>query len=457
MPEEMLGLGFGFVEVGTVTPRPQPGNSKPRLFRLTQDRAVINRLGFNNRGQVAAFERLQRCDRGPIGVNIGANKDSPDWIADYVEWRPGDGAGRPLFGDQYLLAQHTRAARVAGPGRARGIAGGGPRSAAGERSPVFLKVAPDLGDGDAERIVRAALDHGIDALIVGNTTVSRPPLKSRHAGEAGGLSGQPLKSLALETLRQFRKASGGEIPLIGVGGIASADDAWARIRAGASLVQLYTAMVYEGPGIARRIARGLAERLHREGLPALPRRWGASSGLPMRYPVLAFAAAALAVSGCAATSANQPTPQTGMVSAADPRAAAAGVEMLRRGGSAADAAIATLLALNVVEPQSSGIGGGGFMVYSDRGGAPVTYDGRETAPAAAGPSWFLKDGQPMSFDEAVPGGKSVGVPGNVRLMAMVARQAWQVAVGGVVRARDPPCPRRVRGNSAAQFRARPRR
>jgi len=139
----------------------------------------------------------------------------------------------------------------------------------------------------------------------------------------------------------------------------------------------------------------------------------------MRLTILAFAAAALAVSGCAATSATQPTPQPGMVSAADPRAAAAGVEMLRRGGSAADAAIATLLALNVVEPQSSGIGGGGFMVYSDRGGAPVTYDGRETAPAAAGPSWFLKDGQPISFEEAVPGGKSVGVPGNVRLMAMV--------------------------------------
>jgi dihydroorotate dehydrogenase len=134
---------------------------------------------------------------------------------------------------------------------------------------VFLKVAPDLGDGDAERIVRAALDHGIDALIVGNTTVSRPPLKSRHAGEAGGLSGQPLKSLALESLRQFRQAGGGEIPLIGVGGIAGADDAWARIRAGASLVQLYTAMVYEGPGIARRIARGLASRLRREGFAGI--------------------------------------------------------------------------------------------------------------------------------------------------------------------------------------------
>lgn len=167
----------------------------------------------------------------------------------------------------------------------------------------------------------------------------------------------------------------------------------------------------------------------------------------MRLPVLAFVAAALSVTGCAATSATPLTTQlgpslrAGMVSAADPRAAAAGVEMLRRGGSAADAAIATLLALNVVEPQSSGIGGGGFLVYSDRGGAPVTYDGRETAPAAAGPWWFWKDGQPMPFDEAVPGGKSVGVPGNMRLMAMVHRKhgklPWAVLFGPAIRlARD---------------------
>jgi dihydroorotate dehydrogenase len=138
------------------------------------------------------------------------------------------------------------------------------RDARGE-APIFLKVAPDLDDKDPDRIVRAAIDHGIDALIVSNTTISRPSLRSRHAGEAGGLSGAPLKVLALEALRQFRSASGGEIPLIGVGGIANADDAWERIRAGASLVQLYTAMVYEGPGIARRIANGLAARLSREG------------------------------------------------------------------------------------------------------------------------------------------------------------------------------------------------
>ena len=135
----------------------------------------------------------------------------------------------------------------------------------GAARPVFLKVAPDLAEGDPERIVRAAIDQGIDAIIVSNTTVSRPPLKSRFRSEAGGLSGAPLKPLAVEALRRFRAAGGGEMPLIGVGGIACADDAWERIRAGASLVQLYSAMVYEGPGIARRIAIGLARRLERAG------------------------------------------------------------------------------------------------------------------------------------------------------------------------------------------------
>ena len=269
VPEEMLGLGFGFVEVGTVTPNPQPGNPKPRLFRLREDRAVINRLGFNNRGQVAAFARLQRCGRGVIGVNIGANKDSADRIADYVSGvRAMASVARYLtinisspntpglrgLQDQGALEELLSAVRDARPA-------GGP--------PIFLKAAPDLGDGDPERIVRAALDHGIDALIVANTTVSRPPLESRHASESGGLSGEPLKPLALETLRNVRNASGGEIPLIGVGGIATADDAWERIRAGASLVQLYTAMVYQGPGIARRIARGLAQRLERAGFASI--------------------------------------------------------------------------------------------------------------------------------------------------------------------------------------------
>ena len=265
VPEQMLSLGFGFVEVGTLTPNPQEGNPRPRLFRLGKDRAVINRMGFNNGGQPRAYGRLQLDARFPgiIGVNVGANKDSKDRIADYVS---GVRAMAPVA--KYLTIN------ISSP-NTPGLRGLQDEEAlkellsavqeVGAKKPIFLKVAPDLGEADFERIVRAAIDHGIDALVVSNTTVSRPPLKSRYRNEAGGLSGAPLKPLALEALRKFRRASGGEIPLIGVGGIATADDAWERMRAGASLIQLYSAMVYEGPGIAARIARGLARRLKREG------------------------------------------------------------------------------------------------------------------------------------------------------------------------------------------------
>jgi dihydroorotate dehydrogenase len=267
VPEQMLGLGFGFVEVGTITPRPQQGNPKPRLFRLEDDGAVINRMGFNNEGQPAAYDRLQRCShsRGVIGVNIGANKDSADRVADYVE---GVRAMAPVAryltinisspntpGLRQLQDEGALRALLSAIDEARGP--GGP--------PVLLKVAPDLGEGEPDQIVRAAMQHRIDAIIVANTTVSRPPLKSRHGEEQGGLSGAPLKPLALKALRDFRSASRGAMPLIGVGGIATVEDAWERIRAGASLVQLYSAMVYEGPGIARRIALGLAERVKRAG------------------------------------------------------------------------------------------------------------------------------------------------------------------------------------------------
>ncbi|WP_458389189.1 quinone-dependent dihydroorotate dehydrogenase [Sphingomonas sp. F9_3S_D5_B_2] len=265
VPAQMLALGFGFVEIGTVTPRPQHGNPQPRLFRLAEDRAVINRMGFNNHGHLAALEWLgqSRHEQGIVGVNVGANKTSADRVADYVA-----GVRRMSDAADYITINISSPNT---PGL-RGLQDEGAleellaavREARGE-APIFLKVAPDLSEGDPQRIVRAAIDHGIDALIVSNTTVSRPPLTSRHAVETGGLSGAPLRALALNALRQFRSASGGEIPLIGVGGIANADDAWERIRAGASLVQLYTAMVYEGPGIARRIAKGLAERVAREG------------------------------------------------------------------------------------------------------------------------------------------------------------------------------------------------
>ncbi|HEV2043476.1 MAG TPA: quinone-dependent dihydroorotate dehydrogenase [Sphingomicrobium sp.] len=270
VPLAMLGLGFGFVEVGTLTPLPQSGNPKPRLFRLREDQAVINRLGFNNRGQVAAAERLAKRDRtrGVVGINIGANKDSADRIADYAS---GVRAMAPLA--DYLTVNISSPNT---PGL-RDLQAGGELvellAAVGEARidgvPVFLKVAPDLAPGDHERIVRAAIDSGIDALIIANTTLSRPPLRSKFASETGGLSGAPLRPLALDQLRRFRAVSGGQIPLIAAGGIASAEDAWARILAGASLVQLYSGLVYHGPGLARRIASGLAAILEREGIASI--------------------------------------------------------------------------------------------------------------------------------------------------------------------------------------------
>ena len=275
--DQVLTLGFGFVEVGTLTPRPQRGNDKPRLFRLIEDRAVINRMGFNNQGQQAALKRLKsltrnalpRVNPGIIGVNIGANKDSPDRIGDYVE-----GVKAMSGVADYLTVNISspntpglRALQDQGALDALLDAIKGARAPGGP--PIFLKVAPDLQKSDPERIVRAALDHKIDAIIVSNTTISRPSLKSSRAREQGGLSGEPLRALALDALRQFRSASGGAIPLIGCGGIANADDAWERIRAGASLIQLYSAMVYAGPGIARSIVHGLAGKLKMAGLGSI--------------------------------------------------------------------------------------------------------------------------------------------------------------------------------------------
>ncbi len=266
-----LSLGFGFVEVGTLTPLPQQGNPRPRLFRLPGDQAVINRMGFNNFGQEAALRRLagRKPGLGIVGVNIGANKDSRDRIFDYVQGvRRMSGVADYLTvnisspntpGLRGLQDQGALDALLDAVAEARGS--GGP--------PLFLKVAPDLQGGDAERIVRSSIDRNVDGLIIANTTVSRPPLRSRFSNEQGGLSGAPLKALALDALRQFRSASGGQIPLIGCGGIASAEDAWERIRAGASLVQLYTAMVYAGPSIALGMADGLARKLDECGFASI--------------------------------------------------------------------------------------------------------------------------------------------------------------------------------------------
>ena len=261
----MLGLGFGFVEAGTLTPLAQAGNPQPRLFRLAEDGAVINRMGFNNRGLVEAAKRLERRDRrrGIVGINIGANRDSPDRINDYVR---GARMMAPLA--DYLTVNisspNTPGLRDLQGKEALGELLDRVSEARGENGPpLFLKLAPDLEPGDIDDIAEVAVSRRVDALIVGNTTVSRPPLRSRHAGEAGGLSGEPLAPLALRRLKDFRAATGGGIPLIAAGGIGSAEDAWERIRAGASLVQLYTALAFEGPGLARRIVTGL-DRLREE-------------------------------------------------------------------------------------------------------------------------------------------------------------------------------------------------
>lgn len=270
-PHAMFGFGFGFVEIGTVTPLPQVGNPRPRLFRLVEDKAVINRMGFNNDGADAVVARLQAGQRraGIIGVNIGANKDSVDRIADYAVMTQ---TMAPLA--RYLTVNisspNTPGLRALQDAGALAALLGSVLEARGSHGcPVFLKLAPDLETADIDDITRIAIDKRLDALIVSNTTISRPALRSRHAGEAGGLSGEPLRDLAQQRLRDFRVASGGAIPLIGVGGIASAEDAYARIRAGASLVQLYSALVYEGPGLAATINRGLKALLKRDGFATL--------------------------------------------------------------------------------------------------------------------------------------------------------------------------------------------
>jgi dihydroorotate dehydrogenase len=273
--EQMLGFGFGFVEVGSLTPRPQAGNPRPRLFRLPEDRAVINRMGFNNGGFEAAKARLAGRRRGIVGVNIGANKDSADRIADYAA-----GAREMAAVADYLTVNISSPNT---PGL-RALQGRGAltellAAVMGARTgltPVFLKVAPDLQANEVDDIARAAMDSRVAALIVANTTISRPDLRSKFGGEAGGLSGAPLKALALQRLRDFRTATGGALPLIAAGGIEDGADAYARIRAGASLVQLYTALVYRGPRVARAITGELRGLLRRDGFARIADAVGAA-------------------------------------------------------------------------------------------------------------------------------------------------------------------------------------
>jgi len=282
VPCAMIAQGFGLVETGTVTPRPQEGNDKPRLFRLSEDQAVINRMGFNNKGLEAYAANLKRrkglnkC--GIIGANIGANKDSEDPIQDYVTClerliglanyftinisSPNTPGLRALQGREALDELLSRLLHT--------------RKAANSTVPLLVKIAPDLDDGEKQDIADIILKHGMDGLIVSNTSVGlRDGLRDGQREEAGGLSGQPLFEMSTALLSHMYQLTEGRIPLVGVGGIASGAQAYAKIRAGASLVQLYSALVYHGPGLVRRIKKDLIKLLKQDGFTALEQAIGA--------------------------------------------------------------------------------------------------------------------------------------------------------------------------------------
>ena len=269
VPDAMLGLGFGFVEVGTLTPRPQPGNPRPRAFRLLEDRGVVNRYGFNSLGHAPALERLKRREpRGVVGVNIGANKDADDRIADYVA---GIRAFAPVasYFTINVSSPNTPGLRdLQEPAALADLLARtlDARDAAAVRRPLLLKIAPDLTLQQLDGVVRVARDRRIDGMIVSNTTIARPEtLRSPLARESGGLSGAPLFELSTHMLAQTFLRVENRFPLIGVGGIDSVEKARAKIEAGATLLQLYSALVYEGPGLAARIKAGLLAHLDREG------------------------------------------------------------------------------------------------------------------------------------------------------------------------------------------------
>ncbi len=286
VPDAMLASGFGFVECGTVTPLPQAGNPRPRLFRLTEDRGVINRMGFNNRGleAFAAHLAARRGKGGAVGANIGANKDSADRIGDYVTglrrlWPLADyftvnisSPNTPGLRDlQSGAALDELLGRMAETRLEVEMSGPAPKHRA-----LFLKVAPDLDDGQIREICDAVARHGFEGAIVGNTTLSRPDsLRSRFKGEAGGLSGAPLTGLSTGVLARFHAMAAGRFVLIGAGGVASGADAYAKIRAGACAVQLYSALVYGGPGLIGRIKRDLALRLRADGFVSVVEATGA--------------------------------------------------------------------------------------------------------------------------------------------------------------------------------------
>lgn len=277
-----LSLGFGFVEVGSLTPRPQAGNPRPRLFRLSEDRAVINRMGFNNAGIETAATRIRRWResgaRGLLGINLGKNKHSAEAATDYAQ-------GAALLGPlaDYLVVNvsspNTPGLRaLQGRGELEKLIAAVQEALPTPAPPLVLKIAPDLTPEDRADIAAVALQAPLQGLIIGNTTIARPDgLKSRHRDEAGGLSGRPLMAPSTELLGEFYRLTEGRIPLIGTGGIASAADAYRKIRAGASLIQLYTALVFQGPALVQSINQGLAACLERDGYSQLAQAVGADS------------------------------------------------------------------------------------------------------------------------------------------------------------------------------------
>ncbi len=281
IPDAMLKLGFGFVECGSITPRAQIGNPRPRLFRLAGDRAVVNRMGFNNRGMDRAAALLaKRARRGVLGINIGANKDSADRIADY----------RAAFERLAPFADYV-AINVSSPNTPglRGLQNKDElsrllgllteaRTAMGRTLPLLLKIAPDLDDAAMDDIANAALTFGVEGLIVGNTTISRPAtLTSTDARETGGLSGAPLFELSTRVLRAMRVRVGSKLVLVGAGGVSSGKEAYAKIRAGAALVQLYTALAYRGPSLIPRIKREILDLLASDGFANISQAVGADA------------------------------------------------------------------------------------------------------------------------------------------------------------------------------------
>ena len=268
VPNAMLRMGFGFVEVGTLTPRAQAGNPKPRLFRLTEDSAVINRMGFNNEGHWEAMKRLKRHRKiGIVGINIGANKDSVDRAADYV-------AGIAAFSE---MADYITI-NISSPNTPglRGLQSAEElslllkrlneaRMTQNRRPSMLLKIAPDLGDAEMADIASCCSGGTVDGVIVSNTTLSRPGLVSAHAGETGGLSGRPLFQLSTRQLAKFYVLTKGNIPLIGAGGIEDGETAVAKMRAGASLLQVYSALVYRGSALIADCLRSLTNAAHAAG------------------------------------------------------------------------------------------------------------------------------------------------------------------------------------------------